>query len=92
MGQQPSTHLRPASAATRERLRALLVAEAAGADNLWVSDHLLVPRGSDAPPEAFHDPLAVLTWAVIIGGIKSIPGLEEPQELHLAQPDIDVRL
>lgn len=38
-------------------------AEAAGADDLWVSDHLLVPRGSQAPPERFHDPLAVLTWA-----------------------------
>ncbi len=43
--------------------RAARDAEAAGADDLWVSDHLLVPRGSDAPPEAFHDPLAVLTWA-----------------------------
>ena len=38
-------------------------AEAAGADDVWVSDHVVVPVGSDAPPEAFHDPLTVLTWA-----------------------------
>lgn len=38
-------------------------AEAAGADDLWVSDHLILPRGSTRPPESFHDPLTVLTWA-----------------------------
>lgn len=38
-------------------------AEAAGADDLWVSDHLVVPVGSESPPEAFHDALSVLTWA-----------------------------
>jgi probable F420-dependent oxidoreductase len=38
-------------------------AEAAGADDLWVSDHLILPRGSVRPPESFHDPLTVLTWA-----------------------------
>lgn len=39
------------------------VAEDAGADDLWVSDHLILPRGSTSPPESFHDPLTVLTWA-----------------------------
>ena len=43
-------------------------AEAAGADDLWVSDHVVVPVGSDAPPEAFHDALTVLTWAAACTG------------------------
>ena len=38
-------------------------AEQAGADDLWVSDHVVLPRGSQSPPEAFHDALTVLTWA-----------------------------
>lgn len=38
-------------------------AEEAGADDLWVSDHLLLPVGSERPPASFHDPLTVLTWA-----------------------------
>lgn len=38
-------------------------AEEAGADDLWVSDHLILPAGSTSPPESFHDPLTVLTWA-----------------------------
>ena len=37
-------------------------AEEAGADDLWVSDHLILPAGSERPPELFHDPLTVLTW------------------------------
>lgn len=43
--------------------RAARDAEAAGADDLWVSDHLILPPGSTAPPYAFHDALTVLTWA-----------------------------
>jgi probable F420-dependent oxidoreductase len=39
------------------------VAEEAGADDLWVSDHLILPVGSERPPASFHDPLTVLTWA-----------------------------
>ena len=38
-------------------------AEEAGADDLWVSDHLLLPVDSVRPPASFHDPLTVLTWA-----------------------------
>lgn len=37
--------------------------EEAGADDVWVSDHLILPPGSRHPPTAFHDPLTVLTWA-----------------------------
>jgi len=38
-------------------------AEDAGADDLWVSDHVILPSGSTSPPESFHDALTVLTWA-----------------------------
>ncbi len=38
-------------------------AEEAGADDLWVSDHVILPAGSIRPPESFHDALTVLTWA-----------------------------
>jgi probable F420-dependent oxidoreductase len=50
-------------AAVAEAARA---AEAAGADDLWVSDHLLLPARSTSPPERFHDPLVVLTWAAAV--------------------------
>lgn len=43
--------------------RAARDAEAAGADDVWVSDHLILPPGSTAPPHVFHDALTVLTWA-----------------------------
>ena len=38
-------------------------AEDAGADDLWVSDHVILPAGSERPPESFHDALTLLTWA-----------------------------
>ncbi|WP_217913992.1 TIGR03619 family F420-dependent LLM class oxidoreductase [Miltoncostaea marina] len=38
-------------------------AEDAGADDLWVSDHVLMPIGSERPPAVFHDALTTLTWA-----------------------------
>lgn len=41
-------------------------AEEAGADDLWVSDHLILPAGSTRPPERFHDPLTALTWAAAV--------------------------
>jgi probable F420-dependent oxidoreductase len=41
-------------------------AEEAGADDLWVSDHLILPVGSTRPPASFHDPLTVLTWAAAV--------------------------
>jgi probable F420-dependent oxidoreductase len=44
----------------REAARA---AEDAGLDDVWVSDHVIVPAGSERPPESFHDALTVLTFA-----------------------------
>lgn len=38
-------------------------AEDAGADDVWVSDHVIVPPGTRHPPTTFHDALTVLTWA-----------------------------
>jgi probable F420-dependent oxidoreductase len=38
-------------------------AEAAGLDDLWVSDHLALAPHSTRPPSSFHDSLTVLTWA-----------------------------
>lgn len=52
-----------AALAGAELTEAAAAAEEAGADDLWVSDHLLLPAGSDSPPTDFHDPLTVLTWA-----------------------------
>lgn len=37
--------------------------EQAGIDDLWVSDHVVLPPGSERPPARFHDALTVLTWA-----------------------------
>lgn len=42
---------------------AALAAEGAGLDDIWVSDHVLIPSGSERPPVAFHDALTVLTYA-----------------------------
>jgi probable F420-dependent oxidoreductase len=38
-------------------------AEGAGADDLWVSDHVALDPESRHPPAYFHDALTVLTWA-----------------------------
>jgi probable F420-dependent oxidoreductase len=46
-----------------ELAAAARAAEDAGADDLWVSDHVILPEGSERPPAAFHDALTVLTWA-----------------------------
>jgi probable F420-dependent oxidoreductase len=43
-------------------------AESAGADDVWVSDHLILPPGSRHPPTAFHDALTVLSWAAAATG------------------------
>ena len=39
------------------------MAEEAGIDDLWVSDHVILPVGSTRPPESFHDALTVLAFA-----------------------------
>ena len=48
-------------------------AEEAGADDLWVSDHVILPAGSERPPEVFHDPLTVLTWAAVTPAREALP-------------------
>jgi probable F420-dependent oxidoreductase len=52
----------------RELAAAARAAEEAGADDVWVSDHLILPPGSRHPPTAFHDALTVLTWAAAATG------------------------
>jgi probable F420-dependent oxidoreductase len=42
---------------------AALAAEESGLDDIWVSDHVLIPVGSERPPTEFHDALTVLTYA-----------------------------
>ena len=44
------------------------VAEEAGIDDLWVSDHVILPVGSTRPPESFHDALTVLAFAAATTG------------------------
>lgn len=39
-------------------------AEALGFDDVWVSEHIIVPRGAAYPPSpSFYDPVLTLTWA-----------------------------
>jgi probable F420-dependent oxidoreductase len=39
-------------------------AEALGFDDVWVSEHIILPRGASYPPSpAFYDPVLTLTWA-----------------------------
>ncbi len=41
-----------------------LQAEALGFDDVWVSEHIVVPRGASYPPSpSFYDPVLTLTWA-----------------------------
>ena len=43
--------------------RAALQAEELGFDDVWVSDHVVVPADQGYPPPYLFDPLATLTWA-----------------------------
>jgi probable F420-dependent oxidoreductase len=44
--------------------RAAEQAEALGFDDVWVSEHIIVPRGAPYPPSAlFYEPVLTLTWA-----------------------------
>lgn len=44
--------------------RTALHAEALGFDDVWVSEHIIVPKDADYPPSAnFWDPVLSLTWA-----------------------------
>ena len=43
---------------------AAMQAEQLGFDDVWVSEHIIVPRGASYPPSpSFHDPVLTLTWA-----------------------------
>jgi probable F420-dependent oxidoreductase len=44
--------------------RAAMQAEELGFDDLWTSEHIIVPRGASYPPSPiFYDPVLTLTWA-----------------------------
>ena len=44
--------------------RAAVQAEAVGFDDVWVSEHIIVPKDAAYPPSAnFWDPVLTLTWA-----------------------------
>ena len=48
-----------------DAIRAAAVqAEQLGFDDVWVSEHIIIPRGASYPPSAsFYDPVLTLTWA-----------------------------
>ena len=37
-------------------------AEELGYDSIWISDHIVLPAGTDYPPEHQNEPLATLAW------------------------------
>ncbi len=44
--------------------RAAEQAERLGFDDIWVSEHIIIPQGAPYPPSAlFYDPVLTLTWA-----------------------------
>jgi probable F420-dependent oxidoreductase len=44
--------------------KAAIQAEDLGYDDIWVSDHLAVPKDAQYPPTAYiHEPIVTLTWA-----------------------------
>jgi probable F420-dependent oxidoreductase len=47
--------------------RAAIEAEALGFDDVWVSEHIIVPKNGGYPPSAnFWDPVLTLTWAAAV--------------------------
>jgi probable F420-dependent oxidoreductase len=47
--------------------RAAMEAEALGFDDVWVSEHIIVPKDSPYPPTpSFWDPVLSLTWAAAV--------------------------
>ncbi|MFO1025166.1 MAG: TIGR03619 family F420-dependent LLM class oxidoreductase [Acetobacteraceae bacterium] len=47
--------------------RAAIQAEELGFDDVWVSEHIIVPRSSPYPPSPnFWDPVLTLTWAAAV--------------------------
>jgi probable F420-dependent oxidoreductase len=44
--------------------QAAMQAEALGFDDVWVSEHIIVPKDANYPPSpSFYDPVLTLTWA-----------------------------
>lgn len=43
--------------------RAAVQAEELGFDDVWVSDHIVVPDGTPYPPAFLYEPVTTLTWA-----------------------------
>ena len=42
-------------------------AEALGYDDVWVSDHVALPKGAEWPPSSYIlEPLVALTWAAAV--------------------------
>src|SRR5271165_7010076 len=48
--------------------RAAVQAEELGFDDVWVSDHLVVPDGLAYPPAFLFEPVITLTWAAAANG------------------------
>ena len=47
--------------------KAAVHAEELGYDDIWVSDHLAVPKDAKYPPTAYiHEPIVTLTWAAAV--------------------------
>lgn len=47
--------------------RAAIQAEQLGYDDVWVSEHIIVPQGAPYPPSpSFWDPVLTLTWAAAV--------------------------
>jgi len=46
--------------------RAALRAEDLGLDDVWVSEHIIVPRASFPRSPLFYDPVLSLTWAAAV--------------------------
>jgi probable F420-dependent oxidoreductase len=47
--------------------RAAIQAEELGFDDVWVSEHIIIPRNAPYPPSpAFYDPVLTLTWAAAV--------------------------
>ena len=69
--------------------RAAVQAEELGFDDVWVSDHLVVPDGMTYPPAFLFEPVITLTWAAAatrrVGLGTSVLILPYRHPVHLAK-------
>src|SRR6201993_3749842 len=65
---QLGIHLPHAGEQARPELirRAAIRAEAMGLDDVWVSEHIIVPRATFPRSPLFYDPVLSLTWAAAV--------------------------